>query len=295
MSGTEDRPHDARGAPVPEGRRRLDQEAGGVGSDGGAPVRRGEGRGCAGLAPRRPARSTGSLDRARSSVQPFVVTFRFATMPIVHGACTLDAVLGGELARGVERLEDAIRATPLACTDAVSHGSSLRFLDDTGVTRPVAVLRNARAALLALPPDTTPSGRRPLDRLWVKHLMHRYEARFCAGGAWLGTGRREEVEALLSRVLGIGKRRGAGWGMIEPGSLVVDPVAADPATWGLVSTPRDPDFATERVVPVRPLPLETFRRLGGDPLDAVIATVRVRQPYYAASHPPEAAVVPWPP
>ena len=246
-----------------------------------------------GIPPPPPGPADGERPPGVLSVQPFVVTFRFATMPIVHGACTLDAVLGGELARGVERLEDAIRATPLACTDAVSHGSSLLFLDDTGVTRPVAVLRNARAALLALPPDTTPSGRRPLDRLWVKHLMHRYEARLCAGGAWLGTGRREEVEALLSPVLGVGKRRGAGWGMIEPGSLMVEPVAADPATWGLVSTPRDPDFATERVVPVRPLPLETFRRLGGDPLDAVIATVRVRQPYYAASHPPEAAVVPW--
>ena len=214
-------------------------------------------------------------------------------MPIVGGACTLDAVLGGELARGVERLEDAIRATPLACTDAVSHGSSLRLLDDTGAALPVAVLRNARSALLTLPCDAASRGRKPLDRLWVKHLLHRYEARVCAGGAWLGTGRLEAVEALLAPVLGIGKRRGAGWGMIEAGSLAVEPVAADPATWGLVSTPQDPDFATERIVPVRPLPLETFRRLGGDPLDAVLACVRVRQPYYAASHRPQPAVVPW--
>ena len=225
--------------------------------------------------------------------QPFVVTFRFATMPIVAGACTLDAVLGGELARRVEPLEAAIRATPLTCTDGVSHGSSLLLLDDTGATVPAVALRNARRALLALPSDAAPSGRRPLDRLWIRHLMHRYEARVCAGGAWLGTGRPEAVEALLAPVLGIGKRRRAGWGMIEPGSLEVESVAADPATWGLVSTPRDPDFATERVAPVRPLPLETFRRLGGDPRHAVIATVRVRQPYYAASQAPQTAVVPW--
>ena len=37
-------------------------------------------------------------------LQPFMVTFEFATMPIVNGPCTLDA---------------AIRATPLALTDGV--------------------------------------------------------------------------------------------------------------------------------------------------------------------------------
>ena len=56
--------------------------------------------------------------------------------------------------------------------------------------------------------------------------------------------------------------------------------------------PGDPDFATERIEPRRPLPVDRFRRLGGDPLDAVLAVVRVRQPYYDASHPPEPAVVP---
>ena len=36
-------------------------------------------------------------------MQPFIVTFRFSTMPILQGACTLDAVLGGEIARGRRR------------------------------------------------------------------------------------------------------------------------------------------------------------------------------------------------
>ena len=64
---------------------------------------------------------------------------------------------------------------------------------------------------------------------------------------WLGTGRIDDVRALLTGVIGIGKRRGAGVGMIEPGSLVVEPVDADPATWGLVTGPHDFDFATPRV------------------------------------------------
>ena len=52
-------------------------------------------------------------------LQPFMVTFEFATMPIVNGPCTLDAVLCGEMARTVACLDAAIRATPLALTDGV--------------------------------------------------------------------------------------------------------------------------------------------------------------------------------
>ena len=74
-------------------------------------------------------------------MQPFIVTFRFSTMPILHGACTLDAVLGGEIARGVDDLAEAIRTTPLARTDGIFHGSSLILLDDTGVTRTVPVVQ----------------------------------------------------------------------------------------------------------------------------------------------------------
>ena len=116
----------------------------------------------------------------------------------------------------------------------------------------------------------------------------------CEGGAWLGTGRIDEVRELLHPVIGVGKRRQSGWGMIDPESLALEPVDADPDTWGLVSGPDDPDFATDRTTPRRPLPIETFRRLGGDPLDEVIAVERVRQPYYDPANPPEPAVLPWP-
>ena len=81
-------------------------------------------------------------------MQPFIVTFRFATLPILRGACTLDAVLGGEIARGVDALETAIRMTPLARTDDVFHGSSLILLADTGVAPTVPVVRKSRSALL---------------------------------------------------------------------------------------------------------------------------------------------------
>ena len=74
--------------------------------------------------------------------------------------------------------------------------------------------------------------------------------------------------------------------MIDPESLAVEPVEADPRPGGLVSGPDDPDFATDRIVPRRPLPIETFRRLGGDPRDEVIAVERVRQPYYDSANPP---------
>ena len=227
-------------------------------------------------------------------MEPFVVSFRFATPPILRGGCTLDAVLGGELARRVESLEEAIRATPLARTDGVHHGSSLLLLGDTGVARPVPVVMNVRAVLTSADPSPIAFGRRRVAPGSVKSILDGYEARLCEGGAWLGTGRLDEVCSILSFVLAIGKRRGAGWGMIEPGSLKVEPVDADPATFGLVSGPRDPDFATARIRPRRPLPLELFERLGGDPRDEVVGLVRVRQPYYDAASPPVPAVVPAP-
>ena len=227
-------------------------------------------------------------------MQPFVVTFAFATMPIVNGACTLDAVLGGEIARGVARLDEAIRATPLARTDGVSHGSSLIVLGDTGVACPMPVVQRAGAVLERLAPGRIPKGRRRTDRFGARNVLSRYQMRVCEGGAWLGTGRIEAVRAILAGVLGIGKRRAAGAGMIDPDSLAVEPVDADPATWGLVTGPCDAAFATARLAPARPLPLALFHRLGGDPADAVIAIERVRQPYHDPRNPAELAVVPWP-
>ncbi len=160
-------------------------------------------------------------------MQPFMVTFEFATMPIVHGPCTLDAVLCGEIARTVASLDAAIRATPLALTDGISHGSSFIVLGDTGVTRTLAVVQRGRAAIERLAPGRIPKGRRRTDRFGAKNLLSRYPMRLCDGGAWLGTGHIEAVRAVFAGVIGIGKRRAAGAGMIDPDSLAVEPVDAD--------------------------------------------------------------------
>lgn len=226
------------------------------------------------------------------NMQPFIVTFRFATMPIIRGSCTLDAVLGGEIAHNVDDLEEAIRMTPLACSDGVFHGSSLILLDDTRVDLPVPIVQKSRSAFYEIDPSRISCGRRRAGRPWAKNLLNRYEARLCEGGAWLGVGQMERVEELLRSILGIGKRRHSGWGMIEPESLEVEPVDASPQTWGLVTGPDDPDFQTDRIRPRRPLPIEMFERLGGKPLDEVIAVERVRQPYYDANNPPVPVVLP---
>ena len=229
-----------------------------------------------------------------TAMRPFIVSFRFATHPIVRGECTLDAVLGGELARQVESREEAILATPLAATDAVHHGSSLILVGDTGVSRPAPAVANARGAFLAAEPAHAAGARRRVTPGSAKNALSVYEARVCEGGAWLGTGHVDEVASILSPVLGIGKRRGSGWGMVEPGSLEIEPVDADPLTWGLVTGPCDPDFATARIAPRRPLPVDLFRRLGGEPRDEFVALVRVRQPYYDPGNRPVPAVVPGP-
>ena len=181
-----------------------------------------------------------------------------------------------------------------AIVSDVRERSSLLLLGDTGVARPVSVVQNVQAELTSADPGAIAFGRRRVAPGSVKSTLNGYEARVCEGGAWLGTGCLDEVQSILSLVLGIGKRRGSGWGMMEPGSLAVEPVDADPATFGLVSGPGDPDFATARIRPRRPLPLDLFERLGGDPRDEVVAIVRVCQPYYDATHPPVPAVVPTP-
>lgn len=226
-------------------------------------------------------------------MQQFIITFGFETMPIVNGPCTLDAVLCGEMARTIPSLDAAIRATPLARTEGVPHGSALILLGDSGVTRTAAVVQRGRAALDRLAPGRIPKGRRRTDRFGAKGILSCYPMRLCDGGAWLGTGNIEAVRAVLARVIGIGKRRAAGAGMIDPDSLVVEPVDADPATFGLVTGPDDPEFATARIAPARPLPLALFRRLGGDPFDALLTVERVRPPYHDPRNPAEEAVTPW--
>ena len=282
------------GAPECGGRRRFHQESCVQRPDQGAPEVEGR-AGAATGGNEQAGTAYGEEGRARPGMQPFVVTFAFATMPIVTGACTLDAVLGGEIARTVASLDDAIRATPLRRTEGVLHGSSLIVLDDTGVTRPMPVVQRGQAALEGLAPGRIPKGRRRTDRFRAKNVLNRYPMRVCTGGAWLGTGWIEAVRAILAGVLGIGKRRAAGAGMIDPDSLLIEPVVADPATWGLVTGPADGAFATARIAPARPLPLALFRRLGGDPAEAVTAIERVRQPYHdARRNPAELAVVPGP-
>ena len=130
-------------------------------------------------------------------MEPFIVTFRFETAPILRGGCTLDAVLGGEIARRVQRREEAIRRTPLACTDQVHHGSSLILLGDTGVSRPVPAVQNPRRAFLAAAAATISTARSRVTPGSAKNILNRYEARVCEGGAWLGAGRIEDVHALL--------------------------------------------------------------------------------------------------
>ena len=99
------------GAPVPEGRRRFHEENRGERPGPGAPEL--EGRAAAARGGHGQAGSGhAGKDAPVRYPQPFVVTFAFATMPVVNGACTLDAVLGGEIARGVAQPWRLLSARP---------------------------------------------------------------------------------------------------------------------------------------------------------------------------------------
>ena len=146
-------------------------------------------------------------------MQPFIVTFRFSTMPILHGACTLDAVLGGEIARASTISKRRSGTTPLACTDGIFHGSSLILQDDTGVTRTVPVVQKSPSAFCEIDPIRISRGRRRVDRPWreVKNLLHTYEARVCEVRL-AGNGPDRRSLELLHSVIGIGKRRQSAGG-----------------------------------------------------------------------------------
>ena len=227
-------------------------------------------------------------------MQPFVVTFEFATMPILNGPCTLDAVLCGEIARTVASLDAAVRATPLALTDGGlarlrAHRARRHRRDPHPGGRPERA-RGARAPR----PGTHPEGGAGAPTASARRICSaaiRCGSATAAPGSGPGGSRR--CGAVLARVIGIGKRRAAGAGMIDPVSLAVEPVDADPATFGLVTGPDDPEFATARIAPARPLPLALFRRLGGDPADALLTVERVRPPYHDPRNVPEEAVAPW--
>ena len=128
-------------------------------------------------------RGRGGCGGARRGARPvsamgtFVVTFRFASPPILRGALTLDAVLGGELARGGGSLAEAIGATPLARTDGVHHGSALVLLGDTGVTRQVPVIQNLWAELTTADAAAIAFERRRVAPGSVKSVLNEYEAR----------------------------------------------------------------------------------------------------------------------
>ena len=227
-------------------------------------------------------------------MQPFVVTFAFATMPIVNGACTLDAVLGGEIARGVASLDEAISATPLARTDGVSHGSSLVVLGDTGVIGPMPVVQRGGAVLARLAPGRIPKGRRRTDRFGAGSVLSRYPMRVCEGGAWLGTGRVEAVQGdpcrgARDRQAPRGRRRHDRSGLARRRARRCRSRHLG-ARHRTVRWRVRHGCARARA----PLPLALFRRLGGEPTDAAIAIERVRQPYHDTRNPAELAVVPWP-
>ena len=229
-----------------------------------------------------------------AATQPFIVSFRFATHPILRGECTLDAVLGGEIARRVESREEAMLATPLACTDAVHHGSSLILLGDTGVSRPAPAVANARGAFLAAEPASRRRRSKARDAGLGEERLERVRGARVRGRrlARHGARRRGGVHPLA----GPRDRKASRLGLGDDGTWVARDRARgrrprDLGTRHRTLRPGLRDRADRAEAPAsgRSLPAP-----GRGAARGVVALVRVRQPYYDPGNRPVPAVVPGP-
>lgn len=209
------------------------------------------------------------------SEQPFVITINFTT-PLI-GRPTLDAVVAGELARW-EGDEAALTSLPIKRMDGVPLASQL-FVDPIALNSALTKITGFGQERQSLPLDhVEPQAGR--YRRWP-NLLNRYEAQAVVCGIWLGTGDTGRIQDVLADLRAIGTRRGDGLGLIA--DWTIEPADANPETWGLMDAARRP---------VRPVPLDLWRQLDGDPT-APIELVRARPFYWDHSNPAEVCAVPF--
>lgn len=204
-------------------------------------------------------------------MEPFAISMVFSTPLAGRAAPTLDAVLAAQLCVEQNRLDYPLDAIPLLRTEGVFHGSRL-FVDAVEIrgrfTKYAHYEREWRdAPRLGLEPPA------PGQARFDKNLQGGFSWQALRGGLFLGVGAVDEVRRIFSSVRALGVKRCEGFGRIREWEF--ERVEADAATFGLMD-----DAGT----PVRPVPLETWRRIGGSPT-AAIELCRHAPPYWSSENP----------
>ncbi len=198
-----------------------------------------------------------------------LLVVELATPVLMDSPIHLDAIVASDLSVS-QGDEAAMASLPqiFACTDDICHAGSF-FFDATGLT--LSVQRTGTVVgRKPIPPSVQPNpGTRGIyvTENRYKNHMNSYEATACYRAVAPFTGDVDVVAGVMSRANAIGKRRADGFGLIRDYSI--EPVDADPETWGLI----DLDG-----MPVRHVPDELWQKCSGSP-QALRQVTRPR-PFY---------------
>ena len=234
---------------------------------------------------------------------PFQLDVEIRT-PLAGGDIpTLDAILLGEMARmdpdsddyaagpeaALAKLRSLLKITPCG----IPHASALLFDARTGQGNTSKINGRRRELWEVGPLGLKVKKRRGVfrasDSIYNNSTESVFRLKAVRSAKFFGVGDLQAIRLALSFWQGIGAQWRNGWGELagsEGDGWELTELSADGDKtdwWGLVD---------ERRAPVRPLPIELFGKLGGDGGAFPVRYRRAAPPYWRASTPRVAVVVP---
>ena len=216
---------------------------------------------------------------------------------------TLDAVMLGEIVRtnpdapdyaaGPDAAMKALKPLLKIAEGGIPHASALLFDAPMAFGSISKAMRVRREFEEIAPRDLQlPEGRREWSsitgRRETPQLFNGVQCRLVGRARFVGVGDIGEIRRVLSFWQGVGAQWRNGWGALADHPRPpykkwrIRPVNEDPGTWGLIDGEKNP---------VRPLPLDLFRSLGGNPAVETVHA-RARPPYWSAKTKAEKCVFP---
>lgn len=205
--------------------------------------------------------------------QFFVLKFALKTPIALTYLTTLDGLLSSRIFEESQDIDVAHERIPLERHGRVWAGSSM-FLEAPALVAPASVGSSFRRAMMN-PPPMKPGPRGRYRAVMVgsgpfRNRVTEITTYSTPAVYFLGQGDSLEVRRLCSGMTAMGKKRSAGFGEVDPEAFSF--VSAKP-------TRAHPALMLADGSPARPIPLDEWSGLGGDP-SVPIAHVRCLPPYF---------------
>ena len=214
-------------------------------------------------------------------MQCFRVIFELAEPVIAPYGISLDGLLAAAAVRAGADFKTAHLDLPILKTDTIYHASELFFIGPAQ-TYPVPYVRSLKPEQWDRATFRDGRGhvlRKITARDDYKNLLDKYQAVATPAAVAFGVGEVDAVSALLDHIEAIGKKASSRMcGRLA--GISVETTDGDPSSMGLLDANR---------LPVRNLPIELYRKLGGNPSCRSGAAVP-RLPRW--KHPPEHCALP---